>query len=194
MARVLVRGLVAGCGDVGAAGVVLVGRYMEKGLSGLRIESIGNGLKEMECLRREESSLAGQDGDVDVVAGGDLVHGFCELVVLVAIERVEFLGRVEGDYGDFAFVFDLDAVVGHDEGFNIGIKIREFGLLDLRKRERDFRLGKRSSYVRMTAAERVMEDAFLGRGNGISESGNDVESVVGPVSFVLAFWWLAIDY
>jgi hypothetical protein len=45
---------------------------------------------------------------------GDLVHCARELVVQFSAERIELLGDIEGDDGDFAAVFDEDAVVlGH---------------------------------------------------------------------------------
>ena len=60
---------------------------------------------------------------------GDFVHGAGELVVQVAIEGIEFLGDVEGDDGDFAFVVDEDAWFGHGDGgfwkFNRSIEVNQ---------------------------------------------------------------------
>ena len=41
------------------------------------------------------------------------MHRPRELVVQLAAQGIEFLGHVEGDYGDFAFVVDEDAWFGH---------------------------------------------------------------------------------
>ena len=68
-------------------------------------------------LRGEEVPVTGQNGDVDVVAGCDLVHACCEFVVEISIQGVKLLGLVEGDDGDFAAVLEEDAVLrGRHDG------------------------------------------------------------------------------
>lgn len=64
-------------------------------------------------VRGEETSFAGQNGDVNVGSFGDLVHGARQLVIEASIEGVEFLGHVERDCGDFALIVDEDAGICH---------------------------------------------------------------------------------
>jgi hypothetical protein len=68
-------------------------------------------------LRGEEPSVARQHSDKHLIVLGDLVHGARELVVQFSAERVELLGDVEGDDGDFTAVFDENAIfLGHFGG------------------------------------------------------------------------------
>ena len=52
-------------------------------------------------LRREVSAIAGQDGNVNVFASGDLAHETGQAVVEVRREGVEFLLVVQGYDGEF---------------------------------------------------------------------------------------------
>ena len=79
----------AGDADVGAA---------ERGVS----IGTGRSLEEAFALRGEIAAFAGEDGDVDIVAGGDLAHQGREAVVEVQAEGIELLGEIEGYKGDFA--------------------------------------------------------------------------------------------
>lgn len=45
----------------------------------------------------------------------NLGHGTRKLVVRFAAERVELLGDIECDNGEFAAVFGLDGFFGHDD-------------------------------------------------------------------------------
>ena len=61
--------------------------------------------------RREVSPFTSKEGDVDVVALGDVGEREGELEVAVLVEGVEFLGGVERDNGDA-----VGAVVDEDGG------------------------------------------------------------------------------
>jgi hypothetical protein len=64
---------------------------------------------EVGDLRREKATLASQHCDENLVVLCDLVHGSRQLVVVLTIKRVELLGHIKRDDGDFAPVFDEDA-------------------------------------------------------------------------------------
>ena len=53
-------------------------------------------------LRREVSSFSCEEGDVDVIACGNLAHEVRETEVEVLGQGIEFLGEVESDDGDLA--------------------------------------------------------------------------------------------
>lgn len=64
-----------------------------------------------ENVRREITTSAREDGDVDVVARGDLTHQAAEAVVELLGEGIEFLGLIEGDDGDFALGRECDCLL-----------------------------------------------------------------------------------
>lgn len=69
------------------------------------------------CLRGKVTAFANDQRDVDVVAGGDLAHFLCEVVVLLLVERIELLVVVNGDDGHSAPVFEAeDRRRGHGAG------------------------------------------------------------------------------
>lgn len=57
-------------------------------------------------IRRKEAAFRQQDSDVDFIVGGDLAQGLCNCVVLLLVQRIEFLLIVDGDGGHTAFVLD----------------------------------------------------------------------------------------
>lgn len=70
--------------------------------------------KSNEDIRREEPSVAGQNSDIHIISGSNLMHGLGEGIVPVAVQSIELLGLVERDDGDFAAVLDGDGV-RHDD-------------------------------------------------------------------------------
>jgi hypothetical protein len=73
----------------------------------------GSAWLEIGDVRGEEASGACEDGDIDVVAGGDFVHFGRKREILVLIHGIELLGLVERYNGQFAAVFERHCVVGH---------------------------------------------------------------------------------
>lgn len=80
--------------------------------------------KRYVCARAEVAAFARQNGNVDIIALGDLLHGEGKLVVGCSVEGVEFLGCIERDDGDFAAVLELDGAFGGHGG---GAERRRFG-------------------------------------------------------------------
>lgn len=62
--------------------------------------------------RAEESTGSCEDCYEDVVAAVDVAHELGEVEEVVLIEGTQFLGLVDGDYGDAAADFQLDLVYG----------------------------------------------------------------------------------
>lgn len=74
-------------------------------------------------LRREIAASARQDGDVDVVTGGDFAHQAAEAVVVVLGEGIELLGLIESDDGDFPLSGKGDCILecSHCSGVDPGL-------------------------------------------------------------------------
>ena len=68
----------------------------------MRYMSATNGSVTALCLRRKIPTSASQDGDINVIAGGDFTHQAAEAVIKVLGQSIELLGKVEGDDGYFA--------------------------------------------------------------------------------------------
>ena len=89
------------------------------GKAGLRPGAAAAGGLDLEVVAGGKGALAGagDDPDPEVGVGGELVPDAVELPMRLAVQRVQYLGPVDRDDADPAFVGDgAEAVTGHGSG------------------------------------------------------------------------------